>query len=725
MAIVAQKYKDQHGRIKRNVEAAKKSWKENSERFKMCRDFLFKTALDMNDRGISDELQRPLLEVNVLETYISHLLGEFGAHTPSPNVQPVREDPQLANQAMVVEGHMRHIFECSKSVQLSIFRNILSGGYSILKIITDYVNEKSFDQAIYLKTLLDDTEAGFDPLAKEPHKGDGKFCYEQIPKTKEELEEEFPDLDLKDIDFSLPITNGFPWYYLQSDGDNQKKIVIVCSYFEKKNVYKTLYRVSDPSHPDNSITMTKDEYQKLLDVFSKSNLLIAPPVILEESRRKFTKIVHYQITGDQVLHYEETDFMYLPLVFIDGNSVVLKDGQMTRPYFFHAMDAQRMKNVCAQNIMNDVENMRQSDIFVAKEAIPQEPELRLAWLNPQKASAALAYNYFSETNDGATLPMPQNFPRQQISPAVIQMFQLADQNIQAVLGSFDAQQGLQNDMSGVAIQNGAMQSNNAAKPYINNYIIGMNQACKVITDLIPKYYTTLRTIPVINREGKRSYQVINDTIKNPIFKIEYEINDLEVEVRMDTNFEVQQSKFIQTVSQLMKISPILNQFFSTDGVPLILDNITMKDIAKVKEQFGIFMQKQQKMQQQQMQMQMQTNPSIVQQKIAEMKIQSDDKDRHVDLIKAFMEKKIEDRKADTEDAKAQADVLESQAKLAIAAMGAHAENKRSEVEMAIQADRHFNEKMQSDREHLLKTMELGAQLDLEEKKLQQQGSSNG
>lgn len=719
MALVAQKYQDYLDTLKQNVEASKKYFSSNISRYQACRDFLFKTALTMNDKGIAYELQRPELEVNVLETYVSHLLGEFSKQTPSPSVNPINDDPSLANQALVVEGHLRAIFEYSKTVQTNTFRNTLSGGYSVVKVGTEYIKEKSLDQKICIRSVLDDTQTGFDSMAKESHKGDGKYAFELIPKTKEDLEAEYPKLDLSDIAWDNQLREGFQWYFTQEMGSQSRKIAIVCDYFEKKVIYKTLYRVSDPSHPDNSITMFKEEYEKLLESYAALGKLTAPPVILEQARRPVTTIVNYQFTGNQVLCYKETDYKYLPLVFIDGNSVLLEEGQMTRPYIYHALDCQRMKNLCAQSIINDVENMRQTDIFIAKEAIPQEPEFKLGWLNPQKANAALVYNFFSETNDGATLPSPQVTQRQQISPSVIQMYQIMDQSIQAVLGSYDAQQGVQNDMSGVAIENGAMQSNNAARPYIYNYLEGMNQVCKIIVDLMPKYYTTLRTVPIVDYEGQHSYKLINDTVNDPTFKLEYEENDLEVDVRMDSNFEIQKSRFVQTISQLMKISPTLNQFFSTDGVPLILDNVNVKDIAKVKEQYSQFMQKQQQMQQQQQQMQIQMNPGVIQKQIAQMKSTDDEKDRLVNLIEMFLNKRIEDRKAETEDTDSQAKILDSIGKLAIASVNADAENQRSQVEGAMALDKHFTEKVQAEKDHFLKTVELGSQIHLNQLKQQE------
>ena len=713
MALVAQKYQDQLDRLKKNVTDWHKYWRSNISRYTECREFLFKTAIGQNERGIADELQRPQLEVNVLETYVSHLVGEFSKQTPSPSVNPIGNDPQLADQAMVVEEHLRFIFSDSRPDQICAFRNILSGGFSALEVTTEYISNTgndAFKQKLLIKKVLDDTQVGFDPRAKLSHKGDGQYCYKNIPKTKEELEDEIPGIDLSQVKFESSLMDGFPWYFTQPNGNQTQKIVIVCDYFEKKRSYQWLYKCSDPTHPDNNLVMTKDEYDEMMQKYIEIGPMIAPPVILEKSRRAKDAIVHWQFTGDQVLLYEETDYDLLPIVFIDGDSALLNEGQFTKPYIFHAIDTQKMKNVCAQSIMNDIENMRQTDVFIAKEAIPQEAELRLAWLNPQKASAALAYNYFSETNDGVTLPAPIVIQRQQVSAATIQIFQLLDQQIQRVLGSYDAQQGTQSDMSGVAIENGAMQSNNAALPYIKNYIVGMNRVCEILVDLMPKYYTTLRTIPTIDQEGIKGYRIINDTQKNPVFKMEYDRNALEVEVLMDHNFEVQKSRFIQTVSQLMKISPTLNQFFSTDGVPLILDNIQMKDIAKVKQQYQVWMQKQQQQQQQQQQMQMQMNPSVVQQNIANLKAQTDEKKIQVDLIKTLLDKKTEDRKAETADAASQAQVLETQGKLAIAAMTARSEDNRSQVEAAIAMDKHYNETVQMDRDHILNTLETGAKI---------------
>lgn len=79
-----------------------------------------------------------------------------------------------------------------------------------------------------------------------------------------------------------------------------------------------------------------------------------------------------------------------------------------------------------------------------------------------------------------------------------------------ILGSYDTVLGTNsNRLSGKAIQQGALQSNGAAMPYLIGYIKGLNRIAEILLDLIPKYIVTPRTIPVRGLNGKRAYQLVN------------------------------------------------------------------------------------------------------------------------------------------------------------------------------------------------------------------------
>jgi hypothetical protein len=679
-------------------------FKQNNERYYKFIGFVYSTSISKNEAAILQELARPQIQAVVLEAHLDHLRGEFSGNTPSPVIQPAAGDPQLAPQAEAVENHFRYIFENTKNIQLKIFDGMIDGGFANCKVITEYVNTKDLDQYITLKGVHDNTLCGYDPLAKEIHKGDGKYSFEIYPKAKAEVEKEY-GITLEQIEFNAVPSDAFSWFFSQGFGTQRQKIVMVCDFYEKEITYKMYYLITDPTHPDQQITMLREDYRRMVKEWEDKGVPLAAPKILKKVKREEVKIKKYIFIGNQILEEEDLDeWEFLPHVFFDAKSKWMKDGrQMTRPYAYHAMDVQKAKNVCLQNIINEIENARQTDVVIPKEAIPSEEEYQQGWINPQKAQAALVYNQFSQ-NPTQTVPLnpPQVLQRAPVSDAVIQMYQITDQTIQAILGNYDAQQGVQNDMSGIAIENGATQSNKAASQLWDNYRTCMNQVLKIMVSLFPKYITTARTIPIIDQKGKRGWLRVNDTQQNPIYKIEYEMNDLLVEVKMDANFEVQRNRLLKTLQGLMKALP-QSKFsaFLNDprGINLILDNIECKDISLVKERYEEFSKEQEQKQAQQQQVALQMNPEMNKMRIEQMQAAEKDKDRKVDLTKTFLQKQIDDKKIESEIAATQADILISQGELAAKLASAQAENQRTQLESAIRLDEHAYDKLERERQH--------------------------
>lgn len=678
-------------------------FKGNNDRYYKAIDFIYNTSISKNEAAILQNLSRPQIQAVVLEAHLDHLRGEFSDNTPSPIVQPAAGDPQLAPQAEVVENHFRYIFDTTKDVQLKVFDGQMIG-FGNAKVVTKYVNSKDLNQYITLENVHDNTLVGYDPLARQIHKGDGKYSFEIYPKSKEEVEKEY-DVTLEQIEFNSLPSDGFSWFFSQGFGKQRQKVVMICDFYEKEITYKMFYLISDPTHPDNQITMLREDYKKMLKELEEQGVMIAPPKILKKVKREEVKIKNYVFIGNQIL--EEIDlpeWESLPHVYFDGKSANMRDGkQMTRSYAYHAFDIQKAKNVCLQNIINEIENARQTDIIIPKEALPSEEEYQQGWINPQKAQGALVYNQFSENpTQSAPLNAPNVIQRAPVSSAVIQMYQIADQTIQAILGNYDAQQGQQNDMSGVAIENGASQSNKAASKLWDNYQASMNQVLKIMVSLFPKYFTTARSIPVIDKNGNRTFTKINDTIENPTYKIEYDMNDLLVEVKMDANFEVQRNRLLKTLLSLMQAVP-QSQFVkfmnSPDGIGIILDNCEVKDIALVKEKFSKFVQMDDQKMQQQQQMAQQTNPEMNKMRMAQMQAQEKDKDRKVDLIGTFIQKNLDDKKLQAQQSETEAKVLIAQTEAIARLNSAQAEEQRTQLESAMKLDAHFYDQLERERKH--------------------------
>jgi hypothetical protein len=193
--ISGRKIDDQLQRIKANVKDSHDYFKENYKRFHWFKNFTFNTSLSSADTALNQELNRPQIEFNLMEAKINRLLGEFAKQEPGITVsnndlslQP--GDPMLIQ---TLEGFFRNLFYESNRDNMSVYvyEDMMSGGFSAIKVYTDYVNEMRFEQNIFMKRPFDPTLCGWDKMATESHKGDGMFCFELYPVSKEEFEKEF------------------------------------------------------------------------------------------------------------------------------------------------------------------------------------------------------------------------------------------------------------------------------------------------------------------------------------------------------------------------------------------------------------------------------------------------------------------------------------------------------------------------------------------------------
>lgn len=593
-------------RIKKNVEESRQFFQANYDLWNQFRRFVFKSNLDEDDITTLTELQKPILEFNILEPYISRLCGEFSKQEPKIEVHASQDIPVPVDVKTVntVDGILRVIIDTAQKEghTYEVFKDLMSGGFSVFEVFTEYEHPKSFHHIFKLDRVFNPTLTGFDPLAQTMHKGDGRFSYKLYPRTEEQIKAEYDGVDLSKVTFTR--TNaGFNWSFRNQQNT---KILLLCDYYEKKERPEKIVRLSDDT------VMTVKQYKKLLEVWESRGIIEVPPKVLEERTTKFTTIDCYTFIENQMLGHCETDFKFLPHIFVDGNSIKLESAsggdmeQMTRPYLYHARDIQRLKNFAGQTLANELENMVQHKFKAAEESIPENQ--REAYENVQQADL-LVYKAFKDNDPNVPLPPPQEIQRTPIPPEVTNTFSLTDQMTQNILGSFDIQMGNLNasQLSGTAIQESVTQGNAVAMPYVVGYLNALNQAANCIVDLIPKYYTTARTIPVLNVEGKRDYVRINDD-KRPSVPLDYYDNALSVTIEPGVNFTIQKARALQQIIAMMKSSPLFAQFMNTEGLSILLDNLEIRGIDQLKilaEQFS------KKMQMQQAQAAQQPNPAMI------------------------------------------------------------------------------------------------------------------
>lgn len=700
---IARKHTSQLDKIKASVEQAYTYFRPNYERYHQFKRFVYKSTLTEDDIAVLATLGRPQIEFNMMEAYISRLRGEFSRMEPGFIVRAQdgidNIDPRLLS---ILEAHFRAILNDSDNDGFSydVYTDLLIGGFSVVEVYTDYISQMSMDQRICTERVFDPTLCGFDPLARRSHKGDGNFCFQLFPKEAEEAEKEYGSDATKGLKYARSFS-GFNWSYRAA----RKDIVLLCDYYKKDFKRQKITKLS------NGRVVSIKHYEELMQRWDEAGFIEQPPQPIGKMRETLLEeISRYRFSGVNLIDVSKTTYKMLPLVFFDGNSAVLRDNndstaeQMTRPYIYNVRDAQRLKNYAGQSLANELENTVEHKFIASVESIPED--YIDAYINVQKPGTLL-FNAFLDGDPNVPLNAPREIVRTPIPPEISATFQMSDNLIQGILGSYDAALGIQNnELSGVAIMQGAMHSNAAAMPYTVGYMKGLNRVCQIILDLIPKYYVTPRSIPIVHPDGKRSYEVINKK-GNPF--MDYDPMNLEVKVEAGVNFAVQKQISLETIIQLMQTSESFANFINTKGLGILLDNIDIRGIEGLRQAAGQYMEEVQKQQAQAQQMaqqqaaqQLDPKEVMAMQAKAEMakveqKREQAQMQAQVDLTKIATDDAVKNKQADIDYLKVMADIQGAEVDAAMKQEKVDAENARTAIDMALDVSKHHHEVKQANK----------------------------
>ena len=611
MKDVAKRYQDELARIKKKIKNTHDYFKDNYDRYNEFRRFVFESSLTNDEITLLETMGKPQLEFNVLEAYVSRLLGEFSKQEPDIQVNAYDQTQADPITIKVVEQHLKHVFMDANNqhTRYEVYKDLLSGGFSTVKVFTEYEHPMSMNQVIRI-VRCEPTLCGFDKIARFSHKGDGNFCFELFPKSKEDFLEEYPEVPINTLSFRRDVA-GYNWSYKDDNSD----IVVVADWYEKKKKEETIVQLRD-----GSVTTMK-KYREMVDTWN--DITVPPSIIGKPRKTTLDSICRYRLIENQVIEYEETDFTMLPLVFIDGHSLMIKTSnngnikQMTRPYVYHAKGAQRLKNYAGISTANEIENTVQHKFMMAKEAIPKEEEFQSPLKDVQKANVVV-YNSLYENNPDLPINNPiREVQRVPAPPEILQAFTGTDSVIQNVLGSYDASLGINdNQLSGVAIVEAASQSNATAMPYIVGCLQGFQRIAQIYVDLMPKYYTTPRTIPIVDEKGMHHFVKINQENGLPM---DYDPNILNVSLKAGASFQVQKSRTIMMVKEMMGMSPLFAQFIAEKGLNFVLDNLEGKGVEELKALTDEWLAEYQQQKQAAMQQQQQ-NPAAMKAQIDAAKL---------------------------------------------------------------------------------------------------------
>jgi hypothetical protein len=455
--------------------------KENARRFK--EDLKFANGDSYNnwqwdEKVVQDRKNKgkPSFTINKIKKHNRQITNESRQNKPSIRVYPVdsEADPKTAE---IIGEIIRHI-ENNSNADLAYNKSDeyqVDGGLGYWKIITDYVDNNSNSQDIFIEPV-------YDPLAI-------KMPRPKFVKGMEVVSYAFEDEEMQKDEFEAKygkdIFGKQEWETIEG-GWKSEDTVRVANYYYTEITPDWLYF---DENGDGIKLSEVDEAQREL---------------LKNSQLKKRKIQNESIkfcllAADKILERKEWPGKYIPIVRVPGTELII-DGKTERKGHTRQMiGSQYMYNYWTNEATFQVALQGNQPYIGPKEAREGQEHI---WDNlATETYSYLPYNQYDE--EGRQIEKPQRERPPQMASAYIQGMQIANEELLATSGQENAQFGKDvGQQSGRALD--ALQSKSETSTYhfTDNKLMAMTLTGRMLIDLIPKIYDTQQIIRMLGEDGK-------------------------------------------------------------------------------------------------------------------------------------------------------------------------------------------------------------------------------
>lgn len=456
----------------------------------------------VGDRIAND---RPCLTINKTKQHNLQIVNDGKQNKPGVNIRPVGDTASF-EAAQIFQEIVRHIEYISNAETIydSASEFQVDAGIGYWRVVTDYIDDRSFDQEIYIKRVKDPRAVYLDPDINEVDGSDANFGFVFTDEAKDLF-------NAKNPKFKDMVGGSTALFGQGSDGQGwyTNTHVRVCEYFRKTNkddkfVYFILPETGEEIEGFWS-EIGKDGQEIFNEIkWRESNLPLSERTYRERPVVR-GEIEWYKIAGNTIIDRKPWLGKYIPIVRIVGRETII-DGVMDRIGHTRALlDPQRIYNVNSSANVEFGALQTKTPIVVSADAVEGHEEyyrtantVNHAWL---------PFNEYDE--DGNKLSQPKRMEAPVSSPAYVQQMQIAQNEMMMVSGQYQSQMGEnENAKSGVAINARQRQGDRATYHFIDGQAIGIRYTGKILIDLIPKIYDKKRIMRIEAKDGS----IINLTI---------------------------------------------------------------------------------------------------------------------------------------------------------------------------------------------------------------------
>lgn len=454
---------------------------------------------------------RPCLTINKLPQHVKQITNDQRQNRPSAKVIPVddKADPDVAE---ILNGVIRHIeYHSDADVAYdTACENQVTFGEGYFRLLTEYVDEDSFEQDIRIGRIRNSFSVYMDPTMQDPAGSDAKWCLITEDMLKEDFEADYPNATPVSTLLATGIGNR------GMDAWITEKTIKVAEYFYFENVDKTLCLLQTPGMRRFNVLKDSEDYKQLM-------MLGAMPVIgkdgKEVKRQTTIKQVKWcKINGYEVLERADWPGKSIPVIRVVGNEYEV-DGQIIISGIVrNAKDAQRMYNYWTS---------QEAEMLALAPKAPfigyggqfegYEHQWKTANINNWPY---LEVNPEVTDHDGRVLPLPQRAPPPLAQNGLLQAKMGAADDIKGTTGQYDSSLGAEStEKSGRAIIARERQSDTGTYHYVDNLAKAIRYATRQILELIPKIYDTQRIARIVGLDGDVEHVKVDPRQPMPVREV--------------------------------------------------------------------------------------------------------------------------------------------------------------------------------------------------------------
>lgn len=502
---------------------------DNRERALFILEFTRPGAKQFSSQEIGMRGNRPSYSFNQLPKFGRQVINDQWQNVPQ--IKYIAKTDEDVEKAEVLEDMIREVQSqgCAQTAYKMAISSQVNMGWGYFAFATDYDNDDSNDQNIYIRQIPNVFQVYDDPACREQDRSDRRFLIEveDIPRSEfnSRYDRDYTDGDLQSIGSEYP-----EWAIMG------KNLVRVAHYWRMEYDKETVW-----FHKETGEKVTEKPKN-----FKEYN----------ERQIKKPRVMYYKCTATEKLEERKWPGVHIPYCFVEGNKTIVNGKTYLTGLYEDMVPAQILYNY-ATNTAIELAESAPITPFIGDQRAFKGVEQFYDTVN-QKNYSYLPYNAIDES--GQPIAPPQRMQNGADLSSAVALIQMAEQNFYGTSGIYPASLGQQsNEKSGKAIIARQKEGDVSTSNYADTFRRALLYGGIIFEDLRKKIYDSTREIKVMSEDKKTRVVKINQKYKDQKTgkTVEYDMTkgNMEVAITTGPSYSTKREEAREAQIQLFQAAP--------------------------------------------------------------------------------------------------------------------------------------------------------------------------